>query len=217
MSHAFRLHAIQRGRVVRSAIAAAGVLLGVASGLQADECPQFQRTEDGFQLHVPSATVRALQAAAPGFRPWNLADYSPEVRSQYTFTMRQAPWAVIGDFDGDGWCDLVVDGRTKTDSYRLCAWGSATGPRVVALGTRRLPPVLKPSSTALRYVPPGQVLERVRDKTVALFTDGFGEQYSADSTRVYYWKGGHFRERGRSDGLATLGKRTVASLGGNLK
>jgi hypothetical protein len=178
-----------------SRLAAAGALLCMASGLRADECPQFERTEDGVRLHVPAATFRALQGAAPGFRPWSLSDYAPEVRSRYTFTMRQAPWAVIGDFDGDGWCDLVVDGRSKTDSYRLCAWGSAAGPRVVTLGTRRLPPVLRPSSAALRYVPPGEVLERFRDKPVILFTDAFGEGASGDSTRVFYWKGGHFRER----------------------
>jgi len=176
---------------------AAGALLGMASGLRADECPQFQRTEEGgVRLHVSAATVRALQAAAPGFHPWSLSDYAPEVRSHYTFTMRQAPWAVVGDFDGDGWCDLVVDGRNKTDSYRLCAWGSAAGPRVVTLGTRRLPPAVGPSSVALRYVPPGQILERLRDKPVVLFTDAFGEQAPSDSTRIYYWKGGHFRERG---------------------
>ena len=177
-------------------VAAAGALLCVASGLRADECPEFQRMEDGgVRLRVPGATVRALQEAAPGFRPWSLTDYAPEVRSHYTFTMRQTPWAVIGDFDGDGWCDLVVDGRNKTDSYRLCAWGSGTGPRVVTLGTRRLPPVMRPSAAALRYVPPGLVLERIRDKPIVLFTDAFGEQASTDSMRVFYWRGGHFRER----------------------
>src|SRR2546426_646690 len=139
-------YAGSRGPIVKWAIAA-GALLGMASGLRADECPQFQRTEEGgVRLHVSAATVRALQAAAPGFHPWSLSDYAPEVRSHYTFTMRQAPWAVVGDFDGDGWCDLVVDGRNKTDSYRLCAWGSAAGPRVVTLGTRRLPPAVGPSS-----------------------------------------------------------------------
>src|SRR5919197_5021041 len=98
--HSIRFRPADRSAVVRCAIAAAGALLCLASGLRADECPEFQRTEDGVQLHVPGATFRALQAAAPGFRPWRLSDYAPEVRSRYTFTMRQAPWAVIGDFDG---------------------------------------------------------------------------------------------------------------------
>ena len=121
-----------------------------------------------------------------------MADFSDGIRQSYTFNKTQAPWAVIGDLDGDGLCDLVVDGRSRDDSYRLCVWGSAEGPRTMTLSRRRLKAPAEPMKLALTLVSREELERRIVVNPGDLLGDAFGEEVSGKLTRIYYWRNGHF-------------------------
>jgi hypothetical protein len=175
-----------------SAWCAAVATVSGAAISKSPPCPEVVKSSHSVRLRLPLAFGHALAEAAPGFRPLTMADFSKEFSRSYRVTGSQAPWAVIGDFDGDGFCDLIVDGRTRTDSYRLCAWGSPEGPRVMTLGRRRLPAHVGPSTAALTIVPREEALARITARADTTRGDVFGEQTSGGLTTIYYWRGSRF-------------------------
>lgn len=76
--------------------------------------PTISRTASGvWLLDLPPAMEDALDRYNRDFEPWTVQDYRGVV--DYEPSPRQLPWAVIGDFNGDGRPDLAVAGRTDRD------------------------------------------------------------------------------------------------------
>ncbi len=76
--------------------------------------PTIYRSSDGiWLLDLPTAMEDALDRYNRDFEPWTLDDYRGV--TEYEPSPRQVPWAVIGDFNGDGRPDLAVAGRTDRD------------------------------------------------------------------------------------------------------
>jgi len=159
--------------------------------------PVIEMSGGGFGVRLPRAFARAIEEAAPGFRPFTLDDYADDIRHEYTFTMRQAPWAVVGDFNGDGWCDLVIDGHDATSSYRFCVWGGAA-PKVLKLA----PPAPRQGGVliaALQYHDPGRVETNFNNESMELFTDGFNDYAWEKAGTLFFWKKDHFEQFVTSD------------------
>jgi len=76
--------------------------------------PTIYRTATGiWLLDLPPAMEDALDRYNRDFEPWTVEDYRG--LTDYEPSSRQVPWAVIGDFNGDGRPDLAVAGRTDRD------------------------------------------------------------------------------------------------------
>ncbi|MGV8118622.1 MAG: hypothetical protein AB2L14_02550 [Candidatus Xenobiia bacterium LiM19] len=54
------------------------------------------------------------------FTHWRPGDYIAQTARAYRYTPYQAPFAVIGDFNGDGIPDAVIDGHNRKQSRLLC-------------------------------------------------------------------------------------------------
>lgn len=169
----------------------------IAVGTFSGPCPVVQKADAGFRLFLPAPFQRALLRAVPGFQTFTLADYWKDIRTDYDFTMRQAPWAVIGDFDGDGWCDLVVDGHDKRKNYRVVVWGGAQ-PRVQTLATFERSPA-EGLGSVLQYYGPGTHGTNFSEDTVELFTDAFNEYIWGKAGTLYFWRTDHFEPFTTSD------------------
>jgi len=190
-----RVARVPRIGVVAVRAVAVGIVLCSAGGGRLSPCPEVQKTDSGVHLKLASAITRDLQAAATGFKPLSMTDFSSAARAAYTFSKVQAPWAVVGDFDGDGFCDLVIDGRNKLDTYRLCAWGSETGPHVITLSRRRLNASAPPRNALLTLVSKDQLAIHLAEDFDEPSGQAFGEEISGRLTRIYYFKHGHFVQR----------------------
>jgi hypothetical protein len=82
--------------------------------------PGIYRAGDGeWRLDLPTAMEDALDRASRGFDPWTAQDYRPSEVEGYSPSPRQTPWAVIGDFNGDGRMDVAVAGRDDRDALVL--------------------------------------------------------------------------------------------------
>ncbi|HUQ98068.1 MAG TPA: hypothetical protein VM166_01360 [Gemmatimonadaceae bacterium] len=145
-------------------------------------------------LHLPSAVYAALEKGAPDLRLWQPPEYVPESLIGYEPSARQAPFAVIGDFDGDGRLDVVIDGRTERDALRIALLQAAPGGQISFLEVWR--EAIDPSASSpqalrvLRHVPPGEVSGPDADP-LRLRHDAF-EVVNGDSATLFYFYHGQF-------------------------
>lgn len=107
---------------IAARLAIVGLLSAVASAtaraqrrdLRDEPRPTIYRTATGiWLLDLPPAMEDALDRYNRDFEPWTVQDYRG--LTDYEPSPRQVPWAVIGDFNGDGRPDLAVAGRTDRD------------------------------------------------------------------------------------------------------
>src|SRR5690349_10360162 len=83
--------------------------------------PMIVRRGDGgeYLLVMPEALKAAIAAYDPTFVQWKESDFLPTVRKSYPYSGRQAPFAVVGDFNGDGRTDVIVQGHDKQSDVVL--------------------------------------------------------------------------------------------------
>lgn len=78
--------------------------------------PAIYHSPDGsWRVDLPVAVEDALDRYNRDFEQWSAGDYGREL-SDADFTPRQTPWAVIGDFNGDGRADVALAGRDDRDA-----------------------------------------------------------------------------------------------------
>jgi hypothetical protein len=89
-------------------------------------------------LLLPPAMADALKKFDPDFQPRRVADYPAWImRDWYKLTPQQAPFAVVGDFNGDKVLDAVVDGDNRDRGRRLAILSGTDGFQVSELNTEQ--------------------------------------------------------------------------------
>lgn len=76
-------------------------------------------------LSIPMA--EALAAYGPEFLRWSLSDYPPERLKNYPYSAKSLPYAVLGDYNGDGIEDMVLVGHNKDANLVVALMSVATG------------------------------------------------------------------------------------------
>ena len=173
--------------VIAVGVVASGEVLGEAG-------PTIRQEGTRFELILPSSMRTALQAELPGFVAWRLENYTSDVRQGYAVTMRQAPWAVVGDFNGDGYSDAVVAGHTDTLCAKVCLWGGTVHPGAQVLSSAACVPGRDSLYTVLMYVAPGLQGTNFSDDTLFIYTDAFFDYIYEKAGSIWYWKEGEFHE-----------------------
>ena len=180
------------------------VVAGLVANVTRSECairgPVIAPSRGGFVLLLPPEMAAAVQRAVPGLQTETLLSYHADVQKYYPFTSRQAPWAVVGDFDGDGGQDVVLDGHAGDKCYRLCVWGRAR-PEVDTLSVRACADRAggEGSISVLMYVPPGKRHTNFSDDFVFIFTDAYDDYGWEKAGSTWYWKDGRWNEFFSSD------------------
>lgn len=85
------------------------------------------------RLVLPARFEAALAGFSPGFRRWPDSEFIESVREGYPYTARQAPSAVIGDFNADEVSDAAVLGTIGSDRVVLALLDSSGSVRISEL------------------------------------------------------------------------------------
>lgn len=80
---------------------------------------------------LPNAVIMALATHDPEFHAWTLAAYPPEKLTQYPYSEKSMPYAVSGDYNGDGKEDMVLAGHNKDANIIVALISTGTGYHVV--------------------------------------------------------------------------------------
>ena len=148
----------------------------------------------------------ALKRFDPEFTPRHFIDYPRWVRNGYKLSSRQAPFAVVGDFNGDRIQDVVVLGDNRVAGRCLVILSSGKDFKVVDVQIEResrAVPSQKSDSerdeydgiqTGLSLVRPGIIRSPYEDRPLRTTTDAFEVTHYEASAKVVYYRDGVWRE-----------------------
>lgn len=175
------------------------------------EVPEFALS--GCSLTLSGKAQQALESHAPGFMPWKRSDFAQDCGASdalYKCDSMQAPFAVIGDFNGDHLKDIVISGHDKQYTLVLCLLTEKDSFRVVEIERskgvpdpkKRLPQQLDSEVGLQEYlihVSPRQLKTDWEEQPLKLETNAFEMIYCGKASELYYYKDGAFHTYTTSD------------------
>ena len=172
-------------------------VLAVCVPCRADvQGPVITKAGDVYHLTLPARLAAAIEKAVPGFEPEDLTSYDSDIQERYQFTSRQAPWAVVGDFDADGVEDVIVDGRAHGRGYELCVWGASASVDTLLVERRKWP---RPFHAVLMYDAPGDQTTNFTDESLFIWADAYEVYYFGKAGSLKYWANGKWNSWQNSD------------------
>jgi len=190
-------------------------ILAFVIGLSAEGASSAQQIEmrkGEPVLVLPPEIARALERFDSGFRPRRLRDYPPYMWRRpcrpmpscalylYKLNTRQAPFAVVGDFNGDRVLDVVIDGDNRTTGRRIVLLSGRDGFRVSELNPlSRIGGDEGGVQEGLSRVQPGKYESGYETAPLILRTDAFQAVYYEKASSIQYYRNRRWHSYTTSD------------------
>lgn len=173
--------------------------------------PEIQKINGKYVVYLPTVMKNVLYSYDSTFKPWEQDDYLPSLINFYNFTTTQAPFAVIGDFNGDTALDVILQGHTAKNSILLAIFPILKGYNIIEIEKSGL---VNPKEVwygigdnkkeyglwaYLSLISPGKIESPYEKKSLKLKTHAFQIEYFEKAAVLYYYKDGKFREYITSD------------------
>lgn len=198
----------QQSRIALSLrqIIATGIVQALSVALMAAARePSIERIGAEYRAVIPEAMQKAISRRAPGFLPWRQNEYIPSLLKNYKFSEIQAPFAVVGDFNGDGARDVVLAGHTKEASLLIAVLSGLGDFSIEEIQRGPLIDLKEPWYDVgggrkehglgyyLRYVPRQRISSPHEPRPLTLRTDAFESVAFERAAAVFYFENGKFR------------------------
>jgi hypothetical protein len=146
------------------------------------------------RLVLPRPLTATIEQAAPDFQPWDMAHLAPEIRPDYRCTSRQAPYAVVGDFNGDARPDLTVEGHDRRGRVHLALLSTEKRWRLLEIYRWPLTAADSLSWHFFQHVAPGEIRapEGLESPPLRLTTEAFEIVFWERASAVYVWRDSAF-------------------------
>jgi hypothetical protein len=167
--------------------------------IAAAEQPRAVPTAGGHDLFLTLPMLRALDAWEPSFRPWQDRDYDWKIWCLQHFPKDQAPFAAIGDFNGDGLPDVALHGRSGRQEVVVVLLSESSGAyavhQVVRFGVSSLPqePSQRRLDTFVELTRAGtHFTGAFAGHPLTLRRDAFQFVICEKAAELYFWDGDKF-------------------------
>jgi hypothetical protein len=162
--------------------------------------PRIEGRAEGPVLVLPAEMKRALRKAIPGFRPWRQSDYSVDIVQSVPPTDSSALFAAVGDMNGDGRTDVVVQGHDSTRAMLVALMTEADSVRVLIIeeGSLGREGERGRFETFINLVKRGVIEADTTESgdynpiPVRIDHEGFEFVYWGKAASFYYWRNGRF-------------------------
>jgi len=150
-------------------------------------------------LSLPYKMNEALYRTFPTFRPLSNWRYSKDVFAYFKPTPTEAPFAVIGDFNGDGIQDVILDGQSRGNWIRACILSNKISFDIITIFSR------KPADSDSKYcvylslVKPGKFNSSYEEHPLWLKTDAVLNTFPEKGASILFYRGGQFHSYTVSD------------------
>jgi hypothetical protein len=159
---------------------------------------------DRPKLVLGKSAEEALKKYDPKFKVWTEQDFAPSVLKYYTFSSRQMPWTVVGDFNGDDTNDVVMLGANDSNHLLVVILSGKEKFRVLEIESFNKTDPKKECTVGLpikecglwrylTYSGPGTRKSPHEKKELFLTTEGFELNYFEKSATLYFHDKGKFR------------------------
>ena len=193
------------------------VTLALGSQTSRAAAPQIEMRSGEPVLVLTAQMDSALRAFDPEFKLRRLSDYPPSMwrpgctwspecaRNLYRLKAREAPFAVVGDFNGDGILDAVMDGDNRQRGRRIVLLSNRQTFSVSEIETlMRIPTDIESSRSnkgatrdwedgldeGLSWAKPDTYRTPYEPQALVLKTDGFIVSYFEKSSVLRYLRNG---------------------------
>ena len=195
----------------------------LASGWQGGGAasPRIESRSGEPVLVLTTPMESALRAFDPDFRVRRLSDYPPYMwrpgctpspecaQRHYRLKPREAPFAVVGDFNGDGILDAVMDGDNRINGRRIfILTNRQTFSASEVEEFMRIPTEIESSRSTrgagrdwedgigegLSWVKPGTYRTPYEPQPLVLRTDGFVVSYFGKAAVLWYLRDGKWNQ-----------------------
>ena len=192
---------------------ARGLVFGLAilGGLACAREPRFDHPvlvgrPPEVHMLLPGRMEQALERTGAGFRTYAIAEFDSQIVQvwpgwSYHFDPSQAPFGVIGDFDGDRRWDVALLQRSKKEYRFVVVFDRDPVPEVVELARRPLSAEASHEKLwwFLVRIPPGEIdvpnwETGSVDTTIDLGNDAIEVVYFEKSAVMHYYVDGRFLE-----------------------
>ncbi|MFZ3073156.1 MAG: hypothetical protein WA162_07930 [Thermodesulfobacteriota bacterium] len=176
-----------------------------------EDRPLIKNTDGVLVLFLSEAMENALKDMDPTFKVWTYGDYYKpmlDIISKRFVHGKEAPFAAIGEFNGDGVTDVVLYGAN--DSERLIVGilsRKKNGYRAVVID--RFPRDGDPKKDCymgfcgmqnyIALVQKGRIESNFEEVVLDLKTDAFERVFFERASVLYYHEGGEWKEYTTSD------------------
>lgn len=180
------------------------LLPGLCLAVADKDIPHIQKSDTGeFILYLPVKMSKILGEFGPDFNVRRMADYEKWYVELLEYDQFSAPFAVIGDFNGDGTLDVVMDGDNK-EHNRTIALISKDGSFEVIAVLDGMPHLSNnrdaTTSIVISKASSGTYAGPYSDEALDLKNDGFARSVvDKGISSVYYYEHGEYKSFSTGD------------------
>lgn len=165
--------------------------LGFFQGLE-DNAPRIVEKTGKYSLQLPSQIQATLKGYDSTFICWQFDEYDEFTQQSYQVNHHQLPYAIVGDFNGDGKQDVILDGHNHVNRVILAVLSSNEAFGIIELGQFAY---ISPTNEQswLQFIPKGTMVQAFESESIELKADAF-EWVSAKGSSVWHFDNGRFSE-----------------------